>query len=317
MNPILARVHGGPDAAGAARHDFSTNANACGPCPRALEAVRNADAARYPDPASTHLRHALAHLHGVAAARIVPAASASEFIFRITAWAARSGVRAVALPAHAYGDYAAAARAWGLQPDPRAPLAWACEPSSPCGRQEADVPGDGMLVIDRAYEPLRLSGAASFDAATLARAWQLWSPNKALGLCGVRGAYAIAPAGSEDAVAELEALAPSWPIGAHGVAMLSAWCLPEAQQWLEASRATLREWKARQLALCRGFGWQVEEEGVANFFVAAAPGVAATLRARGIQVRDCASFGLPGHVRLSVQSPAAQDALQAAMEEGA
>ena len=175
---------------------------------------------------------------------------------------------------------------------------------------------DGILVIDRAYEPLRLAGATSLDTATLARAWQLWSPNKALGLCGVRGAYAIAPTGREDAVAELDALAPSWPLGAHGVAMLAAWCGPEAQQWVAASRATLREWKQRQLALCRGFGWQVQEEGSANFFVAAAPGVGATLRSRGLRLRDCASFGLPGHVRLSVQSPAAQDALREAMEEG-
>ena len=31
--------HGGPDAQGAAPHDFSTNSNACGPCPLALTAV--------------------------------------------------------------------------------------------------------------------------------------------------------------------------------------------------------------------------------------------------------------------------------------
>ena len=38
------------------------------------------------------------------------------------------------------------------------------------------------------------------------------------------------------------------------------------------------------------------------------------LRARGIKLRDCASFGLPGHVRLSVQAPASQDALHQAWE---
>lgn len=308
------RMHGGPDVRGAARHDFSTNANACGPCPAALEAVRAADPARYPDPASTRVRAALAAFHGVAVERVVPAASASEFIFRITAWAARNGVRQVALPAHAYGDYAQAARAWDMAAAEGAPLVWACEPSSPLGQRERElrVPTGATVVLDRAYEPLRLEGEGSVDAD---RAWQLWSPNKALGLTGVRGAYAIAPAGTDGA--ELEALAPSWPLGAHGEAMLLAWCDSPVQQWLRDSRATLRAWKDRQLVLCRDLGWQ-PLASEANFFVARVPGLDAALpalRGRGIQLRDCASFGLPGHARVSVQPPAAQDALARAWQE--
>ena len=38
------------------------------------------------------------------------------------------------------------------------------------------------------------------------------------------------------------------------------------------------------------------------------------LRERGIKLRDCTSFGLPGHLRLSVQTPAAQDALHHAWQ---
>ena len=37
------------------------------------------------------------------------------------------------------------------------------------------------------------------------------------------------------------------------------------------------------------------------------------LRRHGIKLRDCASFGLPGRVRLAVAAPAAQDALVAAL----
>ena len=73
-------LHGGPDAQGVPLHDFSTNANACGPCPQALAALQQADRSRYPDPAYTALRGQLAEFHGVAADRIVIAASASEFI---------------------------------------------------------------------------------------------------------------------------------------------------------------------------------------------------------------------------------------------
>jgi histidinol-phosphate aminotransferase len=231
------------------------------------------------------------------------------------------------VPPHGYGDYANAARAWELAVVPgarQAPLAWACEPSSPLGQQEVGlaerVASGGIVVLDRAYEPLRLAAACSLDAASLNRLWQLWSPNKALGLTGVRAAYAIAPAAAEAVVQELDALAPSWPLGAHGVALLQAWCEAPVQQWLEASRATLREWKARQQQVCGDLGWELRP-GHANFFVAGAPGLIAALpalRQRGLKLRDCASFGLPGQVRLSVQPPAAQDALRRAwLETGA
>ena len=39
------------------------------------------------------------------------------------------------------------------------------------------------------------------------------------------------------------------------------------------------------------------------------------LRARGVKLRDCCSFGLPGHVRLCVHTPEAQQALVHAWTE--
>ncbi|MEN9670951.1 MAG: hypothetical protein RL018_1228, partial [Pseudomonadota bacterium] len=79
------RSHGGADALGFVTLDFSTNSNACGPCPITQAAVTQADATRYPDPCYTALRSKLADFHRVEAWRIVIAGSASEFIFRITA----------------------------------------------------------------------------------------------------------------------------------------------------------------------------------------------------------------------------------------
>ena len=102
-------MHGGPDAQGVVAHDFSTNGNACGPCPAALEALQAADASRYPDPHYLDLRERLAGLHGVEAHRIVIAASASEFIGRVTAAVSQGGGGRVRLPRHGYGDYARAA----------------------------------------------------------------------------------------------------------------------------------------------------------------------------------------------------------------
>ncbi|WP_341903453.1 aminotransferase class I/II-fold pyridoxal phosphate-dependent enzyme [Polaromonas sp. YR568] len=326
---MTTRLHGGPDHQGVPLHDFSTNSNACGPCPAALAAVQRADATRYPDAGYTALRAQLAAFHGVDSARVLLAASASEFIFRVTALVAGRGGRAVWLPPHSYCDYVQAAHANRLTvtAQPRdAQLLWACEPSSPMGcahaglAQLADgIDAHAMVVLDRAYEPLRLSGTPSPTPET---AWQLWTPNKALGLTGVRAAYVIAPPGQCAAVAALEELSPSWPIGAHGVAMLQAWVSGETQDWLQNSLDTLRTWKARQIGLCESWGWHVLPSET-NFFCARPslpagidlPQALAVLRAQGIKLRDTTSFGLPGHVRVSVQQPAVQDALHNAWQQ--
>lgn len=323
-----ARSHGGPDSEGVPLFDFSTNSHACGPCPAALAAVQQADAGRYPDAGYETLRRQLAAFHGVDAQRVLLAGSASEFIFRITALAVQRGATAVWLPPHSYGDYAQAAQAWKLpvvaQPA-LAQLRWACDPSSPLGAAQPalDQLADpsALCVLDRAYEPLRLDGTLALSDAALRNFWQLWTPNKALGLTGVRAAYVLAPPGSEDAVAQLEGLAPSWPVGAHGVAMLQAWTSPEVQAWLGTSLATLREWKTRQIALCEAMGWTCLPSA-ANFFCArpqlphgmGLPQLLAELRGQGIKLRDTTSFGLPGQVRLGVLAPAAQDALHNAWQ---
>ncbi|MET1114852.1 MAG: aminotransferase class I/II-fold pyridoxal phosphate-dependent enzyme [Comamonas sp.] len=334
--------HGGADALGVPAHDFSTNANSCGPCPQALLALQVAHAQQYPDPSYAALRARLGDFHGVDAARIVLAGSASEFIHRISAHAARSGLRRAVLPLHSYGDYAQAAHVWGLEcvrpglqeKEPFAlslskgvlrrkepALHWACEPSSPLGQADPALArwqaekGRGLRVLDCAYQPLRLAGSPSSFPAD---AWQIWTPNKALGMTGVRAAYAVAPEGAQGEAAALQALAASWIVGAHGVALLEAWTTPAVQQWIADSRAQLAQWKAQQIALCTALDWQVVPGSLANYFVArwpaaGAPRMAARLAwlrsAHGIKLRDAASFGLPGAVRLGVLPPASQQAL--------
>ena len=330
------RIHGGTDSAGTPRFDFSTNSNACGPCPQALLAVQQADATCYPDARYARLREALAAFHGVDSARIVLAGSASEFIFRITAVVAQRGYHqgcapaTVNFPSHSFGDYAQAAQAWGLSTHASpgsADLVWACEPSSPLGQPHATWPEsltqhepnelnrpESVLVLDRAYEPLRLEGRPSLNAAQLSQVWQLWTPNKALGLTGIRAAYAIAPGKDGDIVDALESMAPSWPVGAHGAALLHAWVQPEVQQWLAKSLLTLKAWSLDQVTLLQALGWTCLPSE-ANFFCAQparAVGVN-LLRHAGIKLRDATSFGLPGYFRLSVQGPQAQAALKACL----
>ena len=189
---------------------------------------------------------------------------------------------------------------------------WAAHPATP----------GTWRVLDCAYAPLRLDPAPALPG--LDQLWQMWTPNKALGMTGVRAAYAIAPEHvTEQELTALRLLAPSWVVGAHGVAMLQAWTQPEVQQWLQASLVQLRDWKSQQLQLCERLGWQVLPGSQANYFVArwpehlhtAMPQWLAALRAQSIKLRDATSFGLPGCVRLGVLPPASQRVLEQAWQE--
>lgn len=375
MNLPWPRVHGGPDAQGPARHDFSTCSHPAGPCPAAWQAVQAADVRHYPDPQHTALRARLAQWHQVAPERVLLAASASEFIQRITAAALALAPGPVQLPRQAYGDYAAAAAAWGRpvqwsdapheaatdvapnrlpavgQAGPPA-LRWCADLGSPAGHSQAvpedlrppGAPSAPPTVLDRAYTPLRLQGATPWHGTAADAVFQLYSPNKALGLTGVRGAYALAPAqGHAALVAQLQALAPSWPLGAQGVAMLAAWCSAEVQAWLRQSLPGLRAQRAALVAGLqqRGFG---PLDGQASFVCAQVPDrwqeaqvahpvappltppptppsaqvlarpLAHHLRGHGLAVRDAHSFGLPGHWRLNALGEPAQQALWQALD---
>jgi len=325
--------HGGPDAGGAVRFDFSTNGNAAGPLPSVARAVALADRSRYPDPGYHELRERLAAFHAVDAERIVIAGSASEFIHRFTRVAASLGATRAVVPGPGYGDYAAAAALAGIGTvideagASRRPsggdLWWITEPASPTGGTLAGALAtsiaqgrvDGAIVaLDLAYQPLRLDGRAL--PAEAQRAWQIWSPNKACGLTGVRAAYAIAPRGEEALAQAVRAHAASWTVGADGVAMLAAFVAPIAQAELAPRLPRLRAWRDVLAEALREVGWRVDDaRSVTPFFVAQAPaGVDLTaLRARGIKLRPTDSMGLPGWVRLSAQPPDARQALLEAL----
>lgn len=311
------RVHGGPDASGSVRWDFSTNVNAAGPCPQALQALAQADATRYPDPRYHRLGERPGAWHGVDPYRILFASSASEFIQRVTAVGLRLAPGPVAIPPLAYGDYAVAARACGRPiadlADASATLRWHAEPSSPLG-QDSAAPADPaarVTVLDLAYAPLRLTGDPQWSTQLREAVFQLYSPNKALGLPGVRGAYAIAPAAADWPVqawcAALRQAEPSWPLGAHAVSLLECWCDPAAQEWLERARTVLRGWTSALRTELTQLRLAPAESVTPFFFCARLPAAArpALLRARGLAVRDATSFGLSGWMRVSAQPPEA------------
>jgi histidinol-phosphate aminotransferase len=202
-----------------------------------------------------------------------------------------------------------------------ATLRWCAEPSSPLGQDAPPPRGLGSVptLLDAAYAPLRLTGRPTWSRESLDSVFQLFSPNKALGLPGVRGAYAIAPlAGTAWPVREwVEALAgsqPSWPLGAHAVALLESWAEDRTQAWLADSLVTLAEWTNSLRGELHALGLD-PLASVTPFVCARLPegADAATLRKRDLAVRDATSFGLPGSMRVSAQCPEALEALIAAI----
>lgn len=346
------RVHGGTDTLGKPAYDFSTNSNALGPCPEVLTQIRLSDCASYPDPEYHHLRNALAAWHQVSPQRILFAASASEFIFRISMLVGQSAFgsagssatrlvssqKTVWVPPHSYGDYVLAGRAAGLaivDDFHNADLIWACEPGSPLGQNQAGLAqmiadlcgqsggaGDVQIVLDCAYQALRLSGNPSLNSQQRDMCWQLFTPNKALGLTGIRGAYVIAPIQAQHWQQQLEQMAASWPLGTHAVTMLHAWTLPSVQDWLRESLTTLRDWKQRQIALCVDLGWKVEPSDTNFFCVTPSKTIQEyrtdflhTMRAQGVKLRHAGSFGLDPCFRMRVLSPPMQDAFYRAVKQ--
>ncbi|NML16014.1 aminotransferase class I/II-fold pyridoxal phosphate-dependent enzyme [Azohydromonas sp. G-1-1-14] len=341
--PVVHVEHGGPDGGAPVRWDFSTNANPLPPPAPVLRALRDADRGRYPDPQYGALRQGLGAFLGVAPGRVLPTAGSSEGIRRLTLAARLQGVSVVWVPQPGYGDYRAAAQALGLevrgytsagalldglQRGAGRALVWLCEPCNPTGAtlpaafwpalQEMAQARGAWLALDRAYEPLRLWGQDPVPDAVAQSAWQLGSPNKALGLTGVRAGWIVAP-GDGELGAALLALAPSWVLSAEGVEFLKAWTLPQTQQVLAAAREQLKVWKRQQWAALQALGWK-QQPSVVPFWLAA-PGFSdkqrqlLALRERGVKLRDATSFGLPGWVRVSVQPPQAQRALAEAWGE--
>lgn len=346
MVSALAPTHGGPDGGPPLRHDFSTNASPL-PAPAPVrQALRQALRTRYPDPAYAALRATLAGWLGVAAARVLPTAGTAEAIRRLTLALAAAGAREVWVPQPGYADYGAAAHALGLAVRPytdamalpqalaraaQPVLLWLCEPCNPTGASlppdfwqalhpmlRGGAQGPHRAVIDRAYEPLRLQGRDPVPTTLARHLWQCGSPNKALGLPGVRVGWVVAPTKAGDEARQVQALAPSWVLSAEGVALLEAWCRADTQAVLARHRGQLGRWAERQRSCLADLGWQ-QGPTVANFWLVRPPEPAAELRRRlarlrqqGIKLRDAASLGAPGWLRVSVQRPVAQRALVAA-----
>lgn len=317
--------------------DFSVNSNPYGPSPAVISAVMAVDLSRYPDRACLALREAiLAHElpdFGVSHAQIVCGNGAAELIWAIARAFLTPGDRAAIL-GPTFGEYRAAtvaARAEAIAypahtlvgdaPDLRAisawlhearpRLVWLCNPNNPTGHWwDGDTVAflavicrgiGAQLVVDEAY--LRFLIPAEVEAESAVSqigdgVIVLRSLTKDYALAGVRLGYLVADA---EKTARVAAQLPSWNVS--GLAQAAGVAALADRAHFRRTMAQLATERGAFFAALRGTRFPVVSSRTHYRLVEVDNARAARtqLLARGMLVRDCASFGLPRHIRVATR----------------
>ncbi|HEV2954129.1 MAG TPA: histidinol-phosphate transaminase [Candidatus Dormibacteraeota bacterium] len=308
--PQPAAVHGGASWAGI---DLSASLNPLGPSPVALAAARDAVLWRYPELTADSLRTAAARRHGLSVDNVVPVPGAAAGIWLCALLLLGRSEQAVAL-GPCFGEYRRAVGATGAtyvevssEPDLRQALAQApavCLIANPANPTAVAWPAEKVrdvcalsprttFLIDEAFVPFALEGTSLLEMNLPLNSVVIRSLTKELGLPGLRMGYLVAQPACAQALA---GLLPAWPLGAAEIAAGVAGM--EDIRHLELGAELARNHVARVSAAFAGRGLQPWPSDV-NYVLISAPGAGARLAERGIAVRDCASFGLPDHIRVS------------------
>lgn len=310
--------------------DFSASINPLGTAPGVLKAIRGVNPAAYPDPDCLELREALGAYLELAPERILVGNGSTELIHMLARACLKPGARTV-LFTPAFGEYEAACRMQGVEPDfvhasrdgefrwdlPAAldflatmqpALVFLGNPNNPTGsylgedaiRQLAGViHHDALLVLDEAYLSFVERSWDARPLLELGNVALLRSMTKDHALPGLRLGYLLALPETLD---RISAFGYSWSVNAlaqaAGVAALQQQDhIARGREAVRAGKEFLREELRRIDLECAS--------SAANFLLVRV-GDATGLRRRllqdhGLCVRDCASFGLPEHIRIGVR----------------
>jgi L-threonine-O-3-phosphate decarboxylase len=306
--------------------DLSASLNPYGPHPRVVEAARAATLARYPEADSHTLRACYAAAAGVEPGNVLAGNGSTELLYLLARAVAAPGTSALIF-GPTFGEYRAAAGPAGMQTielradppgfvldlgrcfeciasaEPR--LVFLCNPNNPTGTiLQRDQLGQmlqvvrqhgGTLVVDEAYMDFAWPANESvLPAPGLAVVRSL---TKIHAIPGLRLGFLLA---EPDMIAAVERQQPSWNVSA-----------PAAAAGMEAIRQSAFASESRErvattrdrLKAALGASGLVLGPSLANFLLIEAGDAArarAALLERGWVVRDCTSFGLPGHIRASI-----------------
>lgn len=247
--------------------DLSQNLNPFAPDVVAAATRHAASLRHYPDPsAATRL---LAEAIGVEAERLL---------------LTNGGAAAVAVVAREIGGRVQSEPEFSLHPRGAGGPVWRSDPHNPSGVLAGE--DEVADVWDEAFYPLATGRWSAGRPGVV-----VGSLTKVFACPGLRLGYVIA-----DDVGRFARHEPAWAVGSLGLAVLAELLesvdLPGWTQRIASARAALADEFARR-------GWQVRSAD-APWVLVGAPGLRDRLALEGIVVRDCASFGMPGVVRVAV-----------------
>ena len=186
--------------------------------------------------------------------------------------------------------------------DPTAPR-WRSNPHNPSGLLAG--PGEQAAVWDEAFWPLASGSWTRGDS--VAGAIVLGSLTKLLACPGLRVGYVLCPDG--DLARRIKARQPQWSVNGLAVSALPALLdTVDLPTWAEAVAGLRRDLSD----LLRRAGFRPRPSD-ANWVLVESPDLREHLAAQAIAVRDCASFGLPGVVRIAVPDRPGLARLEAAL----
>jgi threonine-phosphate decarboxylase len=321
--------------------DFSQNVNPLGAPAQALEAARQAlyqETGRYPAPGYPRLREALATYLGVSPGNVVPTNGGAEALFLAARAAGARGKALILEPT--FSEYAAAARAAGLEPvhrvarrpedgfrlDPAAlrDLEWAalvflCNPNNPTGDALARTEvlevaahvreRNATLVVDEAFAdfaPGTGVAAEVGEGLSVARSF-----TKFFAIPGLRLGCLVCSGASR-----VQELQPSWSVNA--VAAAAGIAAVRDQNFVDASVAEVAHLREELFGALKALPGLTPFPSAANFLLVRGPaGLLERLARRGVLVRGCEPFlGLgPGYFRVAVRGAAENERLLAALRE--
>jgi histidinol-phosphate/aromatic aminotransferase/cobyric acid decarboxylase-like protein len=305
--------------------DLSASLNPLGPSMAALDAARAARLDRYPPADAGDLRRAAAFRHGIGEERVVPVPGASFGLWLLITVLTQPRDVCVAL-APCFGEYRRSAEIAGAhyrevratEPDfdwnldqvssklsQGAALCLLANPANPSGRGLAaeDIRAlcqrhpATLFLVDEAFAEFGPPGISLLECEPTPNAIVVRSLTKELGLPGLRMGYLVADPGMAGRIA---GVMPPWSLSAPSFAAAVAG-MADLEHITQGARVAQTHVRHLADAFCSsGFNPVASS---ANYLLVKAPGAAAALMARGITVRDCASFGLSAYVRVAAPSP--------------
>lgn len=325
--------------------DFSTNINPFGPPPGLREALSLVDISSYPDSSSSRLKTVLADKLGLEPNNII-AGSGSTEIMRLAALAFFKPGDKVLIIEPAFGEYEISCWIAGAEVikytlkaadnfkldlskvtkvvDKNRPKGlFFTNPNNPTGHYYSrniierviQAMKGSLVILDEAYIGFVDPPEAGWSALDLIKENNLLilrSMTKDYALAGLRLGCGIA---RREIISTLRRICSPWNMNA--MAQEAGLYALKSDSYLEKSLHEIRKTKAYLIEGLKDLGLS-QAPSRTNFLLVATGNGAIwrqELLKRKILVRDCASFGLPEYIRISVRTKAECDKLLEAMKE--